>query len=160
MVSLVLEYAAKGNLHKELRKCGRFDEKRSERVSLAPADEPAWLRPRAAMLMEISPRASAPSYAAQYILQLTHALRYCHTRNVIHRDLKPENLLLDLKGDLKIADFRWAVKAPTACRRTLCGTVDYLAPEVIDGQTHDELVDVWSLGVIMYEFLVGRPQFE
>lgn len=125
-VYLILEYAAKGELYKELQKCGRFDEKRS----------------------------------ARYVLQLTRALRYCHTKHVIHRDIKPENLLLDLKGELKIADFGWSVHAPHARRTTLCGTMDYLPPEMIEGQDHDDLVDVWSLGVLMYEFLVGTPPFE
>lgn len=96
----------------------------------------------------------------QYILQLSRALRYCHTKHVIHRDIKPENLLLDLKGELKIADFGWSVHAPNARRTTLCGTLDYLPPEMIEGKDHDDLVDVWSLGVLMYEFLVGSPPFE
>ena len=91
----------------------------------------------------------------QYILSLSRALAYCHEKHVIHRDIKPENLLLDLKGDLKIADFGWSVHAPNSRRTTLCGTLDYLPPEMIEGKKHDQMVDVWSLGVLMYEFLVG-----
>ena len=97
---------------------------------------------------------------AQYIRSLAAALNYCHTKHVIHRDIKPENLLLDLKGELKIADFGWSVHAPNSRRTTLCGTLDYLPPEMIEGKAHDSNVDVWSLGVLMYEFLVGTPPFE
>lgn len=95
-----------------------------------------------------------------YIRQLAGALAYCHTKHVIHRDIKPENLLLGDKGQLKIADFGWSVHAPTNRRQTLCGTLDYLPPEMIEGKEHDYNVDVWSLGVLMYEFLVGNPPFE
>ena len=79
---------------------------------------------------------------------------------MIHRDIKPENLLLDMKGEVKIADFGWSVHAPNSRRKTLCGTLDYLPPEMIEGKDHDSAVDVWSLGVLMYEFLVGSPPFE
>lgn len=65
-----------------------------------------------------------------------------------------------IQGELKIADFGWSVHAPTSRRNTLCGTLDYLPPEMIEGRDHDEKVDLWSLGVLMYEFLVGSPPFE
>ena len=97
---------------------------------------------------------------ATYIRQLTEALKYCHSKHVIHRDIKPENLLLGMKGNLKIADFGWSVHAPSSRRKTLCGTLDYLPPEMIEGKEHDEKVDLWSLGVLCYEFLVGEPPFE
>jgi len=95
-----------------------------------------------------------------YIGQLAGALAFCHKKHVIHRDIKPENLLLGDKGEVKIADFGWSVHAPTNRRQTLCGTLDYLPPEMIEGREHDYAVDVWSLGVLMYEFLVGTPPFE
>ena len=98
--------------------------------------------------------------AAQYIQQMAHALLYLHSKHVIHRDIKPENLLLGLKGELKIADFGWSVHAPEARRQTLCGTLDYLPPEMVEGKEHGRHVDVWSLGVLCYEFLVGSPPFE
>jgi len=98
--------------------------------------------------------------SSKYIRQMADALRYCHSKKVIHRDIKPENLLLDMKGDLKIADFGWSVHAPTSRRATMCGTLDYLPPEMIEGEMHDEKVDLWSLGVLTYEFLVGKPPFE
>ncbi|XP_041375470.1 aurora kinase A-A-like isoform X2 [Gigantopelta aegis] len=125
-VYLILEYAPRGEMYKELQKCTRFDEKRT----------------------------------SNYIHQLANALIYCHSRRVIHRDIKPENLLLGLKGDLKIADFGWSVHAPSSRRTTLCGTLDYLPPEMVEGKMHDQNVDLWSLGILCYEFLVGKPPFE
>jgi len=98
--------------------------------------------------------------SSKYIRQMTQALIYCHSKKVIHRDIKPENLLLDLKGNLKIADFGWSVHAPSSRRGTMCGTLDYLPPEMIEGRMHDERVDHWSLGILTYEFLTGKPPFE
>ncbi|CAO2828741.1 unnamed protein product [Amaranthus hypochondriacus] len=97
--------------------------------------------------------------AATYIASLTEALAYCHSKNVIHRDIKPENLLLDHQGLLKIADFGWSVQTRNK-RHTMCGTLDYLAPEMVENKAHDYAVDNWTLGVLCYEFLFGFPPFE
>ena len=98
--------------------------------------------------------------SARYICQMCDAIHYCHTKNVIHRDIKPENILVGLNGDLKIADFGWSVHNPSSRRKTLCGTLDYLPPEMLENKDYDKNVDVWSLGVLLYEFLVGAPPFE
>lgn len=98
--------------------------------------------------------------AAKYITELAGALDYCHTKNIIHRDIKPENLLIGVNGEIKIADFGWSIHAPSSRRLTLCGTLDYLPPEMVDRREHDEQVDVWCLGILLYEFLVGKPPFE
>lgn len=98
--------------------------------------------------------------SARYICDLSQALSFCHQKHVIHRDIKPENLLVGAHGEIKIADFGWSVHAPSSRRNTLCGTLDYLPPEMVEGRDHDEMVDVWSLGVLLYEFLVGNPPFE
>lgn len=98
--------------------------------------------------------------AAKYIYQMSDALLYCHSKKVIHRDIKPENLLLDSKGDLKISDFGWSVHAPSSRRTTLCGTLDYLCPEMVKGETYNEKIDLWSVGILTYELLVGKPPFE
>jgi len=97
---------------------------------------------------------------ANYMAQLADALMYCHARKVIHRDIKPENLLLGFHGEIKIADFGWSVHAPSSRRTTMCGTLDYLAPEMVEGRSHDERVDLWTLGILCYELLVGQPPFE
>jgi serine/threonine protein kinase len=75
--------------------------------------------------------------AAYYISALASAFSYCHSHHVIHRDIKPENLLLDHRGNIKIADFGWSVHAPSGRRKTLCGTLDYLPPEMIEGKEYD-----------------------
>lgn len=98
--------------------------------------------------------------AANYISQLTKALVYCHSHNVIHRDIKPENILIGKNGELKLADFGWSVHAPGHRRTTLCGTLDYIPPEMINKYDHDDRVDVWALGILLFEFLTGKPPFE
>jgi len=98
--------------------------------------------------------------AAQYIAQMTAALTFLHKKHVIHRDIKPENILVGLHDELKIADFGWSVHAPNDRRRTQCGTLDYLPPEIVNYTWYDKKVDLWSLGVLTYEFLVGEAPFE
>lgn len=99
--------------------------------------------------------------AAKYVTALASAIRYCHSKGVIHRDLKPENLLLDADDNLKIADFGWSVHAVRATRReTICGTLDFLAPEMCENEPYDTAVDLWSIGILMYEMLYGSPPFE
>jgi serine/threonine protein kinase len=82
-----------------------------------------------------------------------------HSRNpcIIHRDIKPENLLI--VGDtLKVADFGWSNIKDTK-RVTYCGTPDYLAPEMIQELGHTEKLDIWTLGILMYELLAGKAPF-
>uniref|UniRef100_A0A0K0F633 Aurora kinase n=1 Tax=Strongyloides venezuelensis TaxID=75913 RepID=A0A0K0F633_STRVS len=99
--------------------------------------------------------------AAKYLYQLTDALDYCHGLGVIHRDIKPENLLISVRDDLKIADFGWSVYTPDSRRQTICGTLDYLPPEMISqsSRSYDSKVDHWSVGVLVYEMLVGSAPF-
>ncbi|KAJ9576470.1 hypothetical protein L9F63_006683 [Diploptera punctata] len=111
--------------------------------------------------LQNSPNARFPEErSARYVYQVADALHYCHRNKVIHRDIKPENLLLSLKGDVVLADFGWSVHAPTSRRKTMCGTLDYLPPEMIENKHYNEFVDHWCLGVLCYEFLVGKPPFE
>lgn len=129
-IFLILEFAGKGELYKHLRKEHRF---------------PEWK-------------------AAQYIAQMAAALKYLHKKHVMHRDIKPENILVGIHGEIKISDFGWSVHAPNNRRQTMCGTLDYLPPEMLKPGSQDnyynEKVDLWSLGVLAYEFLVGEAPFE
>jgi aurora kinase/aurora kinase A len=96
---------------------------------------------------------------AKYVFQIASALGYLHTRSVIHRDLKLENILLDANDDTKIGDFGWTVHSIEDKRGTICGTIDYLAPELVNHEKYDSGADIWCLGVIMYEMLYGCPPF-
>ena len=162
-VYLILEYAAGGELYRELQR----------KVTAGGGGGLGEAR------------------AASCVRQLAEALRHCHSKHVIHRDIKPENLLVGTGGALKIADFGWSVhsragnddvngnggdgddtSAPlhsnstsstsisSSRRKTLCGTLDYLPPEMVAGEAHDRGVDVWSLGVLAFELLYGVPPFE
>merc|ERR1719195_576598 len=83
---------------------------------------------------------------------------YMHSKNIIYRDLKPENLVLDSNGYLKITDFGFAKVVPNKTF-TLCGTPDYLAPEIVTGQGHGKPVDWWTLGILLYEMTASFPPF-
>lgn len=98
--------------------------------------------------------------SAKYTYQVADALNYCHLYDVIHRDLKPENILLTSEDDIKLADFGWSAHTLSHKRNTMCGTLDYLPPEMVDGKSYSDTVDQWCLGVLCYEFLVGNPPFE
>lgn len=96
---------------------------------------------------------------AKYIGSLASALHHCHKNGVIHRDIKPENLLLDLDDQIKISDFGWAAHTKSKRRKTFCGTLDYIPPEMCAKETYSEMVDIWGLGVLCYEFLCGKAPF-
>jgi aurora kinase len=135
-IYLVLEFAPGGNLYSKLKKQpkGRFTE----------------------------------HVTAQYVAQIASALRYMHNKNIMHRDIKPENILLGLHAEIKLADFGYSVHSDSGFRSTVCGTLDYLSPEVavmtlkpgMSDEWYTKAIDQWSLGVLTYELLVGRPPFE
>lgn len=90
---------------------------------------------------------------------MTNALIHIHKCNVFHRDIKPENILVCANNQLKISDFGWSVRALTTQRKTMCGTMDYLCPEIVENRAYDWSVDVWALGVLTYELATGNAPF-
>mmetsp|Transcript_1439 Transcript_1439/g.2042 ORF Transcript_1439/g.2042 Transcript_1439/m.2042 type:complete len:768 (+) Transcript_1439:80-2383(+) len=93
-----------------------------------------------------------------YAATVIEIFDYLQRRNIVYRDLKPENLLLDSRGFLKMTDFGFA-KVIHGKTYTLCGTPDYLAPEIVVGKGHGKAVDWWTLGVLIYEMIAGYPPF-
>ena len=96
-----------------------------------------------------------------YVMELVLALESLHKHNMVYRDLKPENILLDAKGHVKLTDFGLSkiLENEEDKAFTICGTPQYLAPEVIQKKGYDKAVDWWSLGCVMYEMLTGKIPF-
>jgi protein kinase X len=104
--------------------------------------------------MKILQNEHAKFYGAQVVLMF----EFLHGKNIVYRDLKPENLLIDVQGYLKLTDFGFA-KVIENRTYTLCGTPEYLAPEIILNKGHGKAVDWWCLGILVYEMLVGIDPF-
>ncbi|CAD8111931.1 unnamed protein product [Paramecium sonneborni] len=96
--------------------------------------------------------------AFHYLYQTCLGIEYLHKMKIIHRDIKPENLLLDTKGNIKICDFGWSTEMENL-KKAFCGTVEYMAPEMIKSQSTNYKLDIWCLGVLLYEMVQGKPPF-
>lgn len=97
-------------------------------------------------------------YGAQIIL----ALKYIHSKKIIYRDLKPENILIDKDGYIKLADFGISkLNQEENLTYSILGTAEYIAPEIFnESKGYSQEVDVWSLGCLLYELVVGTPPFQ
>ena len=97
-----------------------------------------------------------------YLVEIILAIEFLHKNNMMYRDLKPENVLLDKNGHIKIADFGLSkiLSRENEKTYTICGTPQYLAPEILSSEGYDNAVDWWSLGCLMYKMLIGIDAFK
>ena len=95
----------------------------------------------------------------EFFIQIINAVYYLHSNNIIHRDIKPENILIGDDNNLKLCDFGWAKELTLENRSTFCGTMEYMAPEIVGSENYDYSVDIWSLGILLYELLFGHSPF-
>lgn len=115
----------------------------------------------------------APETAVRYGLEIAAALAHAHDRGIVHRDLKPANVMITASGSVKVLDFGLARRIPgdnssaaTVSRKpvteesSVSGTLLYMAPETLRGEQPDARTDIWSLGAVLYEMVIGRPPFE
>ena len=123
------------------------------------------------MIMELSREGSlfqkmklerkfSESKSSRFMLHIMKAMVHMHSQNppIIHRDLKPENLLMFEGEKVKVTDFGWSAESEEI-RNTFCGTQEYLAPEMIKGTGHDAKLDIWTLGVLLFEMVHGKTPF-
>mmetsp|Transcript_23432 Transcript_23432/g.58629 ORF Transcript_23432/g.58629 Transcript_23432/m.58629 type:complete len:479 (-) Transcript_23432:185-1621(-) len=96
-----------------------------------------------------------------YIAEIVLAIEHLHTRAILYRDLKPENILLENTGHIRLTDFGLAKEMGNDdTTYTLCGTAEYFAPELLHGKGYGNEADLWSIGILMFEMLTGRPPFQ
>lgn len=98
--------------------------------------------------------------AFYFFIQVCSGIYHMHKQGLIHRDIKPENILIKDGNIIKICDFGWCVQTDVSKpRNTFCGTLEYMAPEMIRQQPHNHTLDIWALGILLYELVHGRAPF-
>ena len=94
-----------------------------------------------------------------YFIQIVNAIYFLHEKNIIHRDIKPENILIFEKNKIKLCDFGWSNYNNINNKTSFCGAFEYMSPEMINGESYNKSIDIWSLGILLYEMYFGFPPF-
>lgn len=98
--------------------------------------------------------------ACKYFTQTALAVQHIHSYKIIHRDIKPENLLLSGEDNIKLCDFGWSAEFDEDMRRdTICGTYEYMAPEILFQKQQSTGIDIWALGILLYELLHNKAPY-
>ncbi|KAK3089895.1 hypothetical protein FSP39_007427 [Pinctada imbricata] len=167
---MVLEFVTGGEMFSHLRRIGRFSEPHSRFYAAQIVLAFEYLHYLDLIYRDLKPENllidshgylklfDSEPHSRFYAAQIVLVLEYLHHLDIMYRDLKPENLLVDSMGYLKVTDFGFAKKVKGRTW-TLCGTPEYLAPEIILSKGYNKAVDWWALGVLVYEMAAGYPPF-
>ncbi|KAH0789441.1 CAMK family protein kinase [Histomonas meleagridis] len=119
--------------------------------------------PKGTILDEVNQlKAIPPRKNRSYVIPICQAIQYCHSKGIAHRDIKPSNIFIDSYGRPKIADFGLcALLLPKQQLHTICGSIPYVAPEVLSGEAHDPFkADIFALGVTLYQMATGELPYD